>query len=585
MAHLYTFLAAPLEAKPATAEAPVYTEGRWQSQLLQPLQWHAYVQTDAALCSPETSRFWAHVHPDHWDLHFWDTQKHQQLNCPLPPFNTDTHDALLRFFEGLEPDIDTRQLALSETARAVSPLNTGGPLPTLLHTLKLTPMFAESTGPYGAMAGRYTNPSDAFNRVLTACTALEPTACPPSLHSPELLRDLYTLLWFENRACEAVFELTGEDFPALSLPTEAEDVIQHRPLEKGFCLAFEAEGSALWVRNGIIDALYFLSTVWAPGQHWKLSLAAPADAEDPTSHGVQQVFGGTVTAAFTPETPAMLAWTHWAPATDHPAFLEALDLARWVESGEALQLNGPEEYAASLQACVTHYELMKDDFHKNADGTYRIKDLFQRSFVAIRLCAFRYGKRLGMGAGLKRQDASAERWKALDELIQNSLLKPNTGEVLYVGNSGDFLATTPQQLPPGERSALELLQQELEALGFQYLGSMIWKPGGDVHNAVFVHPDHPTYVMIMFTLFGVFTEFFSHQVTGASLTTTNNPMTGDDPEKQITRQVMEDQSLHDMWQAHTQKMAPWQSTAMACPADLQHFLKVVDAFLVRTLHG
>lgn len=583
MAHLYTFLAAPLEAKPATAEAPVYTRGPWQSQLLHPLQWHAYVQTDAALCSPETSRFWVHVHPDHWDLHFWDTQQHQQLRCPLPPWRPDSHDALFRFLKALEPDTEARQRALSEAAQVYTPHPTGGPLPPLLNALHLTPIFANPQNFQRFFWDQDPAEADRFDRVRQACESLKRESCPTSLHPPALLRDLYTLLWLENRYCEAVFELTGEDGLAIDLPADAENMIQYRPLKNGFALAFEAESGTFAVRERLIDALYFLKTVWAPGQAWTLSIAALADPEDPQDRGLQQVFGGHVTADLGPEDAAILQWDHWAPASDHSAFLEALTLARWVETGEPLHFKSPEEYTATLQVCLDNEEVLKADVHKNAEGAYGIEGLYERTLLATRLCAFRYGHSLGLGAGLRRQDASINQWKALDEHIQNHFLKPNTGEVLYVGKSGDFLATTPQQLPAGERSALELLQQELEALGFAYLGSMIWKPGGDVHNAVFVHPEHPTYVMIMFTLFGVFTEFFSHQATGASLTTTNNPMTGDDPAKQVTRQVIEDLSLQDMWQAHTKKMAPWQNSAVACPADLQHFLKVVDEFLVRTL--
>lgn len=583
MAHLYTFIATPLETQPATAEAPVYTQGPWQSQLLHPLQWQAYVQNNWDPTASASPLFWVHVYPDHWDLHFWDSHQQQQLQCPLPPFQPDTHQALFAFLAGVAPHKDTRQQALNEAAQADSPPHTGGPLPTLLNALNLTPIFAKATQASHAFAAKNTNASDWFLPVIKACQSLNPEACPPSLHPPELLRDLYTLFWLENIRCEAVFQLTGPEAPALALPDDAESLIQYRTCDQGFCLAFQPEGNALCIRNALIDALYFLRSVWAPGQHWTLKIAALADAEDPQSRGLQQVFGGTVTAALTPAQPAILQWTHWAPATDHNILQEALGLAQWVETGEPLHFKSPEEYTATLQACVENYELQKGDFHKNADGAYCIEDLFQRTIVANRLCVFRHGKSLGLGAGLKAQDASAEKWKALDEVIQNSFLKPNTGEVLYAGKSGDFLATTPHKLPRGERSALELLQQELEALSFQYLGSMIWKPGGDVHNAVFVHAEHPTYVMIMFTLFGIFTEFFSYQATGPSLTTTNNPMTGDEPEKQITRQVMEDHSLQDMWQAHTQKIAQWKNPAVACPADLPHFLKVVDDFLVRTL--
>lgn len=587
MVHLYTFIAAPLAAKPVIAEAPVYTQDTWQSQLLHALQWQAYIQTDDALCTAESTRFWVHVHPDHWHLHFWDTQQHHQLRCDVPPLGSEMPGALGTFLEALVPDAETRRLALAEAAQAETPPGTGGPLPALLNALQLTPMFANTTQTPHTFAEPFRERTDWFAQVLTACEPLQAEACPPSVssvsHAPELLRDLYTLFWLENMHCEAVFSLTGPETPVLNLPPDAEALIQHRPLSQGFSLAFQPEGSALCVRNALIDTLYFLKPIWAPGQHWELKIAAQAAPERERPHGIQQVFAGIVTAAQGPESTEVLQWTHWAPATHHEDFVEALKLAQWVETGEPLHFNSPEEYSATLQACIKNYELQKGDFYKNADGAYCIEDLFQRTFVATRLCAFRHGKSLGLDAGLKAQEASAEHWKALDEMIQNSLLKPNTGEVLYAGESGDFLATAPQKLPRGERSALELLQQELEALSFQYLGSMIWKPGGDVHNAVFAHPEHPTYVMIMFTLFGIFTEFFSYQATGPSLTTTNNPMTGDEPEKQITRQVMEEHSLQEMWQAHTQKVAQWKTPAVPCPADLLHFLKVVDDFLVRTL--
>lgn len=596
MSQIYLFVAFPASLAPLAPEAPVFCDPHWNSQVLHPLQY-----TDQSLehwrkQSQNQPLFWIEA-GSKWQIHVQHDGQCQSLSFDPQKIDAQSEAELYTLFEAV---------ALAEGVEKFCPLKfptgvyqwPGGPLPALLEAMQIKAAFQGWQARFEKVDDGFVEASDAeedwFSAVLAESQHCPLQQAPHPLELPtEALMDLYRLAWLADMRSDLVFELSSS-LP--ELPAEAASEIQVRPLPQdslpwavkapnGKQLALNPHGSAGQVGSLFQDLLFLLRDHWQADSVWQLHAAPTRDPECDTHSEVRLRFAGKIIKK---NAQAYLSLSHWPEGLSKQALQAALALSQWVKEGGRFALNDAAEEKHTLNASLKAFELQSDEVQRgesNGQKWLEIKDSFKRALFASRVFLYRHAHDFKMESAVSYRKAMEEPWEELGDTLAQLLMRPSTGKILYAGESGEFIEAEASDRNAAQQQSFELLSQELSALGFQPLGSFIWKTGGDIRNTVFGHPDARAYAMIMESLTGKqYTEFFSAWENGRSRTSSNNPDAHDTPAKQIEQRPYAKYTLAEIWEIHSQHVDENPEGLEACPPDLDIFLKRLDRFLCHQLY-
>ncbi|MFC1851997.1 hypothetical protein ACFL27_17530 [candidate division CSSED10-310 bacterium] len=288
--------------------------------------------------------------------------------------------------------------------------------------------------------------------------------------------------------------------------------------------------------------------------------------------------------------------THTYPAMSREILLKALALSRQVEAGDFIQAETEQQANQVILDAEEELGLLKMKMEGKGCQIYARDEKGNPDPGLLAMVAYHLFQRMFKDgpwdfSEIEREEADCrEAVDVLDQAVQKiaHFIFPkksefHDGAVVHQGKASRFGMSNITAMPHVVPEDIEILDEEMKALGFQPLGDMVCEKISNVVIRCYAAENSVIYGMAMAgadqKTFVV--EFYSNFDDQASISTSTMPGVESRHRKKIYRYSHPWSDYKDLFARHNQTVADHNANPVTAQPTLKAYAETIDSFLVR----